>query len=88
MKYVIYLRRLSENLASEEYLSILLKEFHTNERNKRDEASQILVRFGDVILNRLLDIVHEVSDSKERVNVIASYYRYGTEGNTGHQGSD
>ena len=58
------------NLASEEYLSILFKELHTNERNKRDEASQILVRFGDVILNRLLDIIHEVSDSKERVNVM------------------
>ena len=58
------------NLASEEYLSILFKELHTNERNKRDEAGQILVRFGDVILSRLLDIVQEVSDSKERINVI------------------
>ena len=59
-----------KNLASEEYLSLLIKELHTNDRNKRDEASQILVRFGDVILNRLLDIIHEVSDSKERVNVL------------------
>jgi HEAT repeat protein len=58
------------NLASEEYLSILFKELHTNERNKRDEASQILVRFGDVILDHLLDIVQNVSDSKERVNVL------------------
>jgi HEAT repeat protein len=58
------------NLASEEYLSILFKELHTNERNKRDEAGQILVRFGDVILNRLLDIVQKVSDSKERINVM------------------
>lgn len=58
------------NLASEEHLSILFKEFHTNERNRQDEAGQILVRFGDVILNRLLDIIHEVSDSKERVNVL------------------
>jgi HEAT repeat protein len=58
------------NLASEEYLSILFKELHTNERNKRDEASQILVKFGDVILSRLLDIVREVSDSKERMNFI------------------
>jgi HEAT repeat protein len=57
------------NLASEEYLSILLKELHTNERNKRD-AGQILVRFGDIILNRLLDIVQEASDSNERINVI------------------
>jgi len=58
------------NLASEEYLSILLKELHTNERNKRDEAGQILVRFSDMILNRLLDIVQTVSDSKERINVM------------------
>ena len=58
------------NLASEEYLSILLKELHTNERNKRDEAGQILVRFGDVILDHLLDIVQEVSDSKERINIL------------------
>jgi HEAT repeat protein len=59
-----------KNMASDEYLSMLLKELHTNERNKRDEAGQILIRFGDVILNRLLDIIHEVSDSKERVNVM------------------
>jgi HEAT repeat protein len=58
------------NLASEEYLSILFKELHTNERNKRDEAGQILVRFGDFILSRLLDIVREVTDSNERINVI------------------
>jgi len=59
-----------QNLASEEYLSILFKELHTNERNKRDKAGQILVGFGDVILDHLLDILHEVSDSKERVNVM------------------
>jgi HEAT repeat protein len=58
------------NLASEEYFSILFKEFHTNERNKRDEADQILVRFGDVILDHLLDILQTVSDSKERVNIM------------------
>ena len=29
-----------------------------------------MIRFGDVILNRLLDIIQEVSDSKERVNVM------------------
>jgi HEAT repeat protein len=58
------------NLASEEYLSILFKELHTNERNKRDEAGQILIRFSDVVLSRLLDIVQEASDSNERINVI------------------
>ena len=59
-----------QNLASEEYISILFKEFHTNEGNKRDEAGQILVRFGDVILDHLLDILHEASDGKERVNIM------------------
>ncbi len=59
-----------QNLTSEEYLSILFKELHTNERNKRDEAGQILIRFGDVVLSRLLDIVQEASDSNERINVI------------------
>jgi HEAT repeat protein len=58
------------NLASEEYLSIFFKELHTNETNKRDEARQILIRFGDVILDHLLDILQTVSDSKERVNVM------------------
>jgi HEAT repeat protein len=58
------------NMAAEEYLSILLKEFHTNESNKKDEAGQILVKFGDVILNHLFDIVQKVSDSKERINVM------------------
>jgi HEAT repeat protein len=57
-------------MAAEEYLSILLKEFHTNESNKKDEAGQILVKFGDVILNHLFDIVQKVSDSKERINVM------------------
>jgi HEAT repeat protein len=58
------------NLASDEYLSILFKEFHTNERNKRDEAGQVLVRFGDLILDHLLDIIQKVTDSKERVNIM------------------
>jgi hypothetical protein len=34
------------------------------------EAGQILIRFGDVVLSRLLDIVQEASDSNERINVI------------------
>jgi HEAT repeat protein len=58
------------NLASEEYFSILFKESNTNEKNKLEEAGKILVKFGDVILDRLLDILQEVSDSKERVNVL------------------
>jgi len=59
-----------QNLASEEYLTILFKGLNSNEKNKRNEASQILIKFGDVILSRLLDIVQEVSDSNERINII------------------
>lgn len=57
-------------LASEEYLTILFKELNANEKNKQDEAGQILIRFGDVILRRLLDIVRDVVDSDERVRII------------------
>ena len=59
-----------QDLASEEYFAILFKELNTNEKNKRDEAGQILVRFGDVIQNRLLDIVQKATDSSERINAI------------------
>jgi HEAT repeat protein len=59
-----------QNLASEEYLTILFKGLNSNEKNKRNEASQILIKFGDVILSRLLDIIQEVSDSNERINII------------------
>jgi HEAT repeat protein len=58
------------NLASDEFFTILFKELNTNERNKRDEAGQILAKFGEIILSRLLDIVKDVSDSNERINVI------------------
>ena len=58
------------NLASEENLTILFKELNANEKNKQDEASQILLSFGDVILSRLLDIVRDVVDSDERVRII------------------
>lgn len=58
------------NLASENNLLILFKELNTNEKNKRVEANQILAKFGEVILNKLLDIVREVSDSNERVRTM------------------
>lgn len=58
------------NLAAEEYFAILFKELNTNEKNKRDEADRILVGFGDVILNRLLDILRESGDSNERINAL------------------
>jgi HEAT repeat protein len=58
------------NLASEDNRLILFKEYHTNERNKQNEANQILLRFGSAILNNLLDMVRDVSDSHERVRVM------------------
>lgn len=61
---------ITRNLASEDNLMILFKEFNTNEKNKQNEANQILARFGNAILNNLLDMVRDVSDSHERVRVI------------------
>jgi HEAT repeat protein len=58
------------NLASEHNLNILLKKFNANGQNTETEADQILTGFGDVILNKLLDIIKDVSDSKERVRII------------------
>ena len=58
------------NLASGDNINILLKEFNTNEQNKETKADKILAGFGDVILNKLLDIIKDVSDSKERVRII------------------
>lgn len=58
------------NLASEDNRIILFKEYHTNEKNKQNEANQILLRFGNAILNNLLDMIRDVSDSHERVRIM------------------
>ncbi len=58
------------NLATDEYQTLLLKEYHTNKQNKQVEAGKILVRFGDFILERLLDNVQKVADSDERVRIM------------------
>ncbi len=58
------------NLAIEEHQTLLLKEYHTNKQNKQVEAGKILVRFGDFILERLLDNVQKVADSDERVRIM------------------
>ncbi|KQC07666.1 MAG: hypothetical protein APR62_06140 [Smithella sp. SDB] len=59
-----------KNLASEDNRMILFKEYHTNEKNKQNEANQILLRFGNTIINNLLDIMRDVSDSHERVRIM------------------
>jgi len=58
------------NLASEDNRIILFKEYHTNEKNKQNEANQILLKFGNAILNNLLDMIRDVSDSHERVRIM------------------
>jgi len=58
------------NLASENNINILLKEFDSSEQDKEAAADKILAGFDDIILNKLLDIVKDVSDSRERVRII------------------
>ena len=58
------------NLASENNIYILFREININEKNKTTEASQILARFGDMVINKLLNIVRDSSDSKERIRII------------------
>jgi HEAT repeat protein len=59
-----------QNLATENNLQILFQELNTDEKNRRVEASMVLARFGEIILNKLLNIVQKVSDSNERVRAI------------------
>jgi HEAT repeat protein len=58
------------NLATENNIKILLKELNINEKNESIEAFQILTGFGDIIMNKLLNIVRDASDSKERISII------------------
>lgn len=58
------------NLASENNINILLRELNTNEKNESIEAFQILAGFGDIIMNKLLNILRDASDSKERISII------------------
>ena len=58
------------NLASDDNINILLKELNTNKKNESIEAFQILTGFGDMIMNKLLDILRDANDSKERISII------------------
>jgi HEAT repeat protein len=59
------------NLASENNIKILFKEDNINERNKTPRyALHILAGFGNVIISKLLNIIQESNDSKERISVI------------------
>jgi len=58
-------------LASESNIRILFKEDTISERNKTPRyALHILAGFGDIIMNKLLNIIQESNDSKERISVI------------------
>ena len=57
-------------LATEEQLAFLFSEFNVSEHEKQLEVGEILVRLGDVALNRLLDILLETQDSDERVRIM------------------
>lgn len=62
--------QLISNLATEENVTLLFKEFHTNEHDKKDEAGKILFWFGDITLKHMLDNLMESIDGNERVRIM------------------
>jgi HEAT repeat protein len=66
-----------EDLASEDNVQILFRELNTNEKHKEAEALHLLAKFDDTILNKLLDMVKDITDSDERVRVIHLIRRMG-----------
>jgi HEAT repeat protein len=59
------------NLASENNIYSLFKEININDNDKKTtEACQILAGFGDLVINKLLNIVRDSNDSKERIRII------------------
>ncbi|MBN1364963.1 MAG: HEAT repeat domain-containing protein [Syntrophaceae bacterium] len=59
-----------QNLASDKNFNILYKEIITNDKNKNSEACQLLARFGNIVINKLLDGLRKSNDSKERISII------------------
>ncbi len=57
-------------IATEELLNILFKEFLSNEQNKQKEAGFNLANIGATPVNRLLDILRESKSSSERVLIL------------------
>ncbi|MBN1662642.1 MAG: HEAT repeat domain-containing protein [Deltaproteobacteria bacterium] len=58
------------DLADEEHIAVLFKEFCSNEQNKQVESGRILVKLGDTALLRLLDDLRETHDSNERMRIM------------------
>ena len=62
--------QLIRNLATQENITLLFKEFDTNEPDKKEAAEKILSSFGDIALNRMLDTLQEDIESNERVLIM------------------
>ena len=62
--------RLILNLATEENIKLLYKEYNTNEHEKKDEAGKVLSMFGDITLKRMLDDLHADITGDERVRIM------------------
>jgi HEAT repeat protein len=58
------------NIASEDNLTYIFNIFNANEQSNQIEAGELLVRLGDMAMNRLLDILQEKVDSNERVRIM------------------
>jgi len=58
------------NLATGENITLLFKEFHTNEHDKKDEVVKILSLFDDITLKCMLDNLQESNDGNERVRIM------------------
>ena len=62
--------QLIRNLATQENITLLFKEFDTNEHDKKEAAGKILSRFGDITLKHMLDNLQEDIDNNERVRIM------------------
>jgi HEAT repeat protein len=58
------------NLATQENISLLFKEFDTNEHDKKKEAEKILSSFGDITIKNMLDSLQKDIESNERVRIM------------------
>ncbi len=62
--------QLIRNLATEDNIALLFREFNTNEHDKKEEAGKILSRLGDITLISMLDSLQGNMDSNERVRIM------------------
>lgn len=64
-------------IATEELLNILFKEFLSNEHNKQKEAGFNLANIGATPVTRLLDILRESKSASERVRILQTISEIG-----------